>query len=226
MRLQGLTVRVGRLAVTGRREDEEAPGTRGRSLPRGEETPSPVDGDLAALEAVEEGVSPRDDAFRDALGGAVRFGCRHWLFAANLTLMVFSTLPVLAPILAALGFESVSNAIFVAYSLTCHQMPSRSYFIFGHQMAYCERNTAIYFSMAFAGLAYARLRRQGLRPLPMHWYLVLIFPMALDGFTQLFGWRESTWLLRGITGTLFGVSTIWLTFPHLQESFDEIEREL
>jgi len=168
----------------------------------------------------------RDDAVREALTAAVRSGCRHWLFVANTLLIVFSTLPVLAPILAAIGFEGVSNAIFVAYSLTCHQMPSRSYFIFGHQMAYCERNTAIYCSMALAGLAYVRFRRRGMRPLPWRWYLLLILPMAVDGFTQLFGWRESTWLLRGITGTLFGLATIWLAFPYLQESFDEIESEL
>lgn len=168
----------------------------------------------------------RDDAFRQALIRAVRFCTRHWLFAANVALIVFSTLPILAPILAALGFDGVANAIFVAYSLTCHQMPSRSYVIFGHQMAYCERNTAIYLSMALAGLAYVRLRPRGLRPLAVLWYAILILPMAVDGFTQLFGWRESTWLLRGITGTLFGVATIWFTFPRLQESFDEIEREL
>ncbi len=168
----------------------------------------------------------RDDAFRQALIRIVRFCARHWLFAANVTLIVFSTLPLLAPILAVLGFEGVANVIFVAYSLTCHQMPSRSFFIFGHQMAYCERNTAIYFSMALAGLLYAWLRRRGLPPLAWYWYGLLIAPMAVDGFTQLFGWRESTWLLRTVTGTLFGIATIWLAFPRLQESFDDIEREL
>ena len=155
---------------------------------------------------------------------AVRFVCRHWLLGFNAGMILFSVLPVLAPILASLGFDGVSNAIFQIYSITCHQMPSRSYFIFGHQMAFCERNTAIYFSMAAAGLAYARLREQNLAPLPWYWYLAMIFPMALDGFTQLFGWRESTWFLRGITGALFGVACVWLTFPYLQDSFEEIER--
>lgn len=167
-----------------------------------------------------------DDALRSALLGAVLYGLRHWLFIANAILIVFSTLPVLAPILAALGFEGISNAIFVAYSLTCHQMPSRSYFIFGHQMAYCERNTAIYFSMAAAGLVYARLRDSGAPRLPWRWYFVLILPIAIDGFTQLFGWRESTWLLRGITGALFGAATVWVGFPYLQANFDEIKAEL
>jgi uncharacterized membrane protein len=176
------------------------------------------------LESAEAALT--DDALRQTLIRVVRFCARHWLFAANLALIIFSMLPVLAPILAAFGFDSAANAIFVAYSLTCHQMPSRSFFLFGHQMAYCERNTAIYFSMALAGLAYARLRDRGLQPLAWYWYGLLIAPMAIDGFTQLFGWRESTWLLRTITGTLFGAATIWLAFPRLQESFDEIEREL
>src|SRR5215472_9797185 len=149
---------------------------------------------------------------------AIRFVCRHWLFAANAVLIVFSTLPILAPILMAIGAADLSAAIFQAYALTCHQMPSRSFFILGYQMAYCERNTAIYLAMAGAGLAYARLRARGLAPLPWRWYLLLILPMAVDGFTQLFGWRESTWLLRIVTGSLFGAATVWLAFPYLQQS--------
>jgi uncharacterized membrane protein len=156
----------------------------------------------------------------------VRGTCRHWLLLGNAALVVFAVLPLLAPIFAALGAEAISFAIFQLYSITCHQMPSRSYFVFGHQMAYCERNTAIYGAIAVAGLAYGWLRRINLRPLPISWYIVLILPMAIDGFSQLFELRESTWLLRGLTGVLFGAATVWLTFPRLQESFDEIDREL
>jgi uncharacterized membrane protein len=168
----------------------------------------------------------RDTSFRRAIIAAAQFTCDHWLLLANVSLLIFSTLPVLAPILAALGFNGITLAIFQAYSFTCHQLPSRSYFLFGYQMAYCERNTAIYLSMTLAGLAYVKLRDRGPSPLPIRWYILLVLPMALDGFSQLFGLRESTWLLRGITGTLFGVATIWLTFPRLQESFDEIATEL
>lgn len=164
------------------------------------------------------------DRLRERLRWWIRFVCRHWLLTANAGLFLFATLPVLAPVLASLGADRLSMLIFQAYALTCHQMPSRSFFIFDHQMAYCERNAAIYFAMLLAGLVYVRLRLRGLRPLRWWWYALLILPMAVDGFTQLFGWRESTWELRVLTGTLFGVATIWLTFPYLQESFEEIER--
>jgi len=180
---------------------------------------------MALARPVEARRSDEDRTRQTAIAIA-RFVCQHWLAVANVSLVIFSLLPVLAPILAALGADGVALVIFQAYSLTCHQLPERSYFLFGHQMAYCERNTAIYFATTGAGLAYVRLRARGLGPLPIRWYLVLILSMALDGFTQLFGWRESTWLLRGITGSLFAAATVWFTFPRLEESFVEMEREL
>jgi predicted MFS family arabinose efflux permease len=48
--------------------------------------------------------------------------------------------------------------------------------------------------------------------------------MALDGFTQLFGWRESTWELRVVTGSLFALAVAWFVFPRLQRGFGEIQQ--
>jgi uncharacterized membrane protein len=170
--------------------------------------------------------SSADGPIVRALVEAADFTCHHWLWMGNASLIVFAALPILAPIFAALGANTISVLIFQVYSITCHQMPSRSYFLFGHQMAYCERNTAIYGAMAGCGLAYVWLRHRDLRPLPVGWYLILILPMAIDGFTQLFDLRESTWFLRGLTGALFGAVTIWLTYPRLQEGFDDFQLEL
>jgi uncharacterized membrane protein len=167
----------------------------------------------------------RDAGFRRRLGVAVRWGCQHWLPTANLALLVFSILPVLAPILVTLGANDLALTIYRGYSLTCHQMPSRSYFIFGQQMADCERNTAIYCAMAGTGLAFAATGRRW-RPVSWRGYAALILPMAIDGFTQLSGWRESTWLLRSITGALFGGATVWRAYPMLRDSFAEIDAVL
>jgi len=41
-------------------------------------------------------------------------------------------------------------------------------------------------------------------------------PIAVDGITQAIGIRESTWEIRLVTGTLFGVATVWLAYPHLE----------
>jgi uncharacterized membrane protein len=68
-----------------------------------------------------------------------------------------------------------------------------------------------------AGLVYARQR--DLRPAGFLLYGLLVLPMALDGFTQLFGWRESTWDLRVGTGLLFGLASGWFVMPRLDASF-------
>ena len=49
--------------------------------------------------------------------------------------------------------------------------------------------------------------------IPWWLWLLLILPMAFGGFTQMFGLRESTWELRVLTGTLFGLTSIGFTLP-------------
>jgi uncharacterized membrane protein len=167
---------------------------------------------------------------------------RYWLVAVNLAVVVFVGLPVLAPVLMAAGNVEAANAIYSAYHLVCHQWAFRSFFLFGPQVeygqalgslvgadamyhtvgspelgykvAFCERDVAIYLAVLAAGIAYGRLRDR-LPELGLTGYGLLILPMAIDGFTQLFGWRESTVELRTATGVLFGVASVWLIYPRI-----------
>jgi uncharacterized membrane protein len=158
---------------------------------------------------------------------------------------VFVGLPLLAPFLMAAGRPDLANPIYAAYKLVCHQWAFRSYFLLGEQAAYgpavladlvgadrmygfvgdptlgykvafCERDLAIYLSVLLAGLAYA-FWRERVNGLGIWTYSLLIAPMAVDGFTQLFGWRESTPELRTITGALFGLASVWLIYPRVDE---------
>jgi uncharacterized membrane protein len=167
----------------------------------------------------------------------------RWLLAANVAVAVFVGLPFLAPVLLAAGYDGPANSIYAAYQIVCHQWAFRSYFLFGpeleygpgvlgglvgqHEMygfvgspalgykvAFCERDVAIYLSVLVAGLLYARYRER-LPLLSLTGYGLLILPMALDGFSQLFGWRESTVELRTLTGALFGVASVWLIYPRI-----------
>lgn len=103
--------------------------------------------------------------------------------------------------------------------------------VVGFKVALCERDTAIYGSMLLFALIFIVSGRR-IKPLP--WYFWLIFgliPIGLDGFSQLPGlsaslpaWlphRESTPLLRTITGSLFGLLTAWYLFPLIEESMRE-----
>jgi uncharacterized membrane protein len=103
--------------------------------------------------------------------------------------------------------------------------------LLGYKMAYCERDAAIYTSIFLASLLFALVRRR-LKPLDWRLYfLFAVLPMGIDGTWQLFTspynflsflpTHESTALLRTITGTLFGVGTVWLIFPYLEAAMRE-----
>ncbi len=59
-------------------------------------------------------------------------------------------------------------------------------------------------------------------PLPFKYFVLFMIPIAIDGLTQLVGWRESNWLLRSITGALFGFAAVWLAYPYVDEAMQEV----
>jgi uncharacterized membrane protein len=86
----------------------------------------------------------------------------------------------------------------------------------GYQLAFCERDTAIYLAVFATCLAYGFLRRRRtFRPMPIRLYVLFLLPAAIDGITQLTGLRESTPLLRTVTGALFGAGSAWLILTYL-----------
>jgi uncharacterized membrane protein len=210
-----------------------------------------------------------------AAGRLTAWLTRHWLALINVALMIYLGLPILAPVLMANGLEAPARIIYKVYLFACHELPQRSYFLFGHQMTYslqqlvdaagvdklwgyplggayrefvgnaslgfkvalCQRDVAIYGTMLLCGLVFGLVRKR-VRPIPIWLYvLVGIIPIGLDGGSQLVGYivpglmpggvpRESTWVLRTITGALFGWATMWLALPYLHESFTSIDEQL
>jgi uncharacterized membrane protein len=61
---------------------------------------------------------------------------RHWLLVACLVLGLWVLLPWLAPLLMAAGLEGGARLIYAFYSVQCHQLPQRSYFLFGPRLMY------------------------------------------------------------------------------------------
>ena len=170
-----------------------------------------------------------DDALMSVADRLVKFVASHWLLVANVLVFLFAFLPFLSPWLQSLASEParwLGDEIFAAYSYTCHQLPQRSWVIFGNQMAYCQRDAAIYPAMFLSGMIFALARERGGGRTPrLGWrgYLPLIAPMVIDGTGQLFGLWESSWLSRSLTGALFGAATVWLAYPYLQKAVAEFE---
>ena len=91
----------------------------------------------------------------------------------------------------------------------------------GWKVALCQRDVAIYAAVFLTGLFYA-LVRDRLRPLPFKYYILFLIPIAIDGGTQLIGWRESTWFLRTVTGALFGFASVWLAYPYVEDAMAQV----
>ncbi len=104
----------------------------------------------------------------------------HWTLVFNGFFFTYAALPVLAPVLLAAGYEGPAAVIYRAYGFTCHQMPSHSHFIAGHQVAVCQRCIAIHVMLAVTGIIYAtRLFRVPM--LSFRWFLLFLIPMGIDG---------------------------------------------
>jgi hypothetical protein len=73
----------------------------------------------------------------------------------------------------------------------------------------------------FVGSLIFVLRKKRLPGIPWWVWLLMILPMAWDGLTQMFGLRESDWVLRVITGSLFGFANIWFAFPLMHKTLQE-----
>jgi len=151
---------------------------------------------------------------------AIYFLSRHWLFFANLVVAIFAGLPLLAPFLMSKGLVWPAQIIYVAYRVQCHQRPERSFFPFGYQMAYCQRDTATYAVVLLAGIAYSFLRPK-VKPLRLWQAIPMVAPMAVDGTGQFFGLWTSVWWSRVITGGLFGLALVWFVYPYIEQGLSE-----
>lgn len=142
--------------------------------------------------------------------------------------LMYAGLPWLSPLLLAAGFERSGWLLFLLYKPLCHQRPERSFFICGHQVAFCHRCAAMYTSIFLAGLLFGLLRRW-VRPAALKIGGLLLLPMLLDGGSHLIddltGWGlrgggdgigSLNFMLRMLTGILVGVAVMLVLYPRLE----------
>lgn len=242
--------------------------------------------------------TPVPTAAGRAAGGSfaerlLRFLTARWWVSFVIVWGLFVGLPWLAPVFMRLGWEGGARAVYAFYSLQCHQLPERSYFLFGPKImvgldeiqaawqntsdpmilrqfigneamgwkvGWSDRMVSMYTSIFVAGLLYPLFRKR-LLPLPIWLFVLLVLPMAIDGTSHFVsdalatgigqGFRDSNawlaaatgealppgfyagdalgsfnWLMRLVTGLLFGVAAVWLAFPYIDQTSREAVREL
>jgi uncharacterized membrane protein len=89
--------------------------------------------------------------------------------------------------------------------VSCHRIPSRSFFYKGKQFPVCSRCTG-----AYVGFLSAPLFIFNVIEINWLWTILLILPTVVDGLTQAYMNRESNNILRLITGIMYGVGLMSL----------------
>jgi uncharacterized membrane protein len=97
----------------------------------------------------------------------------------------------------------------------------------GWKVAFCERDVAIYGSIFLTGLVYGVFRKRfSGRRMRVRTFVLFLVPMAVDGILQLFGFYESTWLVRSLTGAIFGIGAVLFAYPYVDEGFADVRRTI
>jgi uncharacterized membrane protein len=108
--------------------------------------------------------------------------------------------------------------------------------LLGYKVAFCERDVAIYAGMLITAILFSLTGRRW-KAIPWYAWLILgIIPIGIDGTSQLpslinlnINWlpiRESTPLLRTITGLLFGSTTALYGLPLIAETMWDSRQQL
>jgi uncharacterized membrane protein len=205
-----------------------------------------------AIEDRERGRASVAQPYRESrLDRVARWIGRHWLRLLLVVMGIFVTVPWLAPVFAWMGWWDLANPIYTAYALTCHQLPERAGYVFGYQVAFCYRNTALYAGVFLFGALYGLGRDRNAQWLkwltrPIAWWglLLLEIPIAVDGITHTLGLRDTfdwmmdssfgsfyigsqpfslNWWLRIITGLIAALGVVWFAFPRMQRATDDSE---
>jgi uncharacterized membrane protein len=61
---------------------------------------------------------------------------RYWIIPISIILGVYVGLPFLAPVFMHVGWSGTARVVYFIYSWLCHQLPERSFFLFGSRFTY------------------------------------------------------------------------------------------
>jgi uncharacterized membrane protein len=143
----------------------------------------------------------------------------------RITAALFAAIPVAILTAASLCAYAIAQGASWGFRLPfraiCHGMPERSFELFGAAMPVCARCTAIYAGMFVAVAAFVAIAPLRRWSFPAALALLCVAPMVVDGVTQASGLRESTNMLRAITGGLAAIGPmLWIMgrIEHPRES--------
>lgn len=147
--------------------------------------------------------------------GSLRILLGTWLIIVLGSLLICAAI-IGAPLALGSGHLFWALPIYHAFSLVCHQIPERSFFIAGHQFAVCARCFGLYGGFTLATLLYPLLRslKKTDAP-PRKWLFIAAVPLGIDYALGFFGIWSNTHSSRFITGALLGAVAVFYVMPGL-----------
>jgi uncharacterized membrane protein len=136
-----------------------------------------------------------------------------WVAALSVAALLVGVI-VAAPLLRARGAYFVSEAIYRGFHAACHQMPERSFHLWGFPLAVCARCFGLY-AGALAGLLVYPLARGLTRTdaPPRAWLLLAALPTSVDFALGMLGLWENTHWSRFLTALLLGGASAFYVMP-------------
>jgi uncharacterized membrane protein len=98
-----------------------------------------LSGNNLTLPVVDEPDSGIEHPLRSQVSSrqqSTQFISQNWIWIFVLVYGLYVWLPFLAPILMKIGWSSAGQYLYWFYSFFCHQLPERSFFLFGHKTMY------------------------------------------------------------------------------------------
>src|SRR5688572_9617755 len=78
---------------------------------------------------------------------------RVWVITLTIVAFWFGLI-VAAPLFSINGLSTASTPLYMFFSFICHQIPDRSLYLGGHQLAVCSRCFGVYFGLLAGILLY------------------------------------------------------------------------
>ncbi|MDH3492226.1 MAG: DUF2085 domain-containing protein [Acidobacteriota bacterium] len=162
--------------------------------------------------------SSRDQYLNLDLRESARKTSRRLWFLLFLIVLVWSLLILMPAVLAANGSGAAATGLYSFFGYICHQLPDRSFHIFGHKLGVCSRCCGVYFGLVLGVLIYPFFRRiNEIDPLPLYWLVLSMIPIGIDWSLTVFGIWENTFFTRFTTGLVLGTACSVFVIPALSE---------
>ena len=147
---------------------------------------------------------------------------RVWMLALAVT-AIWLLAVIAPPLLLSNGISA--SPLYNFFGYVCHQIPERSFHLFGYQFAVCSRCFGVYAGLMLGILTYRLWRPvDSVEPLPRFWLFLSMVPIGIDWSLGVFGIWKNTHFTRFVTGLILGIACAVFIVPALVEIVRNLSR--